>query len=143
MSFRGGAARLLRLSQKMIDAAKAEQKRVGDKFADWALKQLIRQHQTGVNIYGKRFPLPKSGGAPMLDSGDLASAYDVRPSADGTKVVYGNAMDYSDVLNRQPARVHLPKSGSLPQAWRDKIAELKADALRRFGEKVNRLWKGR
>lgn len=143
MSFRGGAARLLRLSQKMIDVAKAEQKRVGDKFAEWALRQLQKQHTSGVSIYGKRFPQPKSGGRPMLASGDMMSSYDVRSMDGGRKVFVGNAVNYSDILDAQPARVHLPKKGNLPQSWRDKIAELKADAMRRFGERVNRLWKAR
>jgi hypothetical protein len=107
------------------------QKRVGDQFAEYVRGELRRQHETGRNIYGKRFPKPKDGGAPMLDTGLLMDGYDVAVLEGGRKVRVRQHVYYSHFLNDDGAHQHLPGQ-VLPAKWQAKLEKIKAAEMKRF-----------
>jgi len=117
--------------------AKEAQLRIASTFAEYVRKELRAQHVQGRNVYGKRFPAPRSGGAPMLDSGLLMDGYDVVVVDEGRRVRVGQHVYYSKFLNGDGEHEHLPTSG-LPEKWQRKLDEIKKAELKRFLKEVKR-----
>lgn len=115
--------------------AQEAQVRVAEAFAEYIRADLRKQHETGRNIYGQRFPKPKNGGAPMLDTGLLMDGYDIQVVAKGRRVRVGNHVFYSEILNEDGKHQHL--LGQIaPKKWQEKLEKIKKAELRIFFREV-------
>lgn len=106
-------------------------RRVAEQFRAYVEQELVRQHYSGRDIYGKAYPKPKRGGKPMLDTGELAGSYVVRVSASSDKVYVDNLSSHT-VVNHDGLHVHLPDERGMPERWRRKLGSIKSAESRRL-----------
>jgi hypothetical protein len=105
-----------------------------------------KQFATGTNIYNRKWLLPKDGHRPpMIRTGRLRRGfmYRILRVTRGWELRITNKMYYSSFLQfgtyRMQPRVHLPKQGKLPIAFRRVLNEAQRVALikwRKAAEKV-------
>ena len=122
----GGAIRRL--------AAEAQQ-RVGEAFAAFIREELRAQHIRGRSIYGKRYPQPQKGNAPMLDTGLLMDGYDVTVLDGGRRIRVGQHVYYSRFLDNDGEHEHLPRQ-TLPAKWQTRLEKIKKTETQRFWREV-------
>jgi hypothetical protein len=126
-------SKLESISRNAAPEFRAYQRRVLESFAAYIREELREQHVKGRSIYGKRYPQPKRGGAPMLDTGTLMTSYEVTVSGD--TILIDNTAFYSEPLqNRDGEHVHKPTGGSasMPDRWKRKLAQIKETEGRRM-----------
>ena len=105
-------------------------RRVGELFAEYVRGELAKQHTSGVNLYGERYPRPKRGGQPMLDTGDLMYAYIVRVTDSG-RLVTDNTSPHT-IVDHDDRHTHLPDERGMPEKWKQKLAQICAAEARKL-----------
>lgn len=132
------SARKLERIAKGLPALFEEYKRgVMNEFADYVRAELEKQHLQGRNLYGRKYPKPKKGNPPMLDTGNLMSGYVV--TIIGTKLIIDNAVTYSIYLEHDGQHQHLPNDNDMPPKWAAKLAQIKAKQGRKLDRALTAL----
>lgn len=132
------SARKLERIAKGLPALFEEYKRgVMNEFADYVRAELEKQHLQGRNLYGLKYPKPKKGNPPMLDTGNLMSGYVV--TIIGTKLIIDNAVTYSVFLEHDGQHQHLPNDNDIPPKWAAKLTQIKAKQGRKLDRALTAL----
>lgn len=119
------SARKLERIAKGLPALFEEYKRgVMNEFADYVRAELEKQHLQGRNLYGRKYPKPKKGNPPMLDTGNLMSGYVV--TVIGSRLEINNTTFYSMFLNKDGEHQHLPDDKRMPVKWKEKLTAIRA-----------------
>lgn len=105
-------------------------RRVGELFAEYVRGELAKQHTSGVNLYGERYPRPKRGGQPMLDTGELMHAYVVRVTDSG-RLVIDNTSPHT-IVDHDGRHTHLPDERGIPEKWKQKLAQIRVAEARKL-----------
>lgn len=126
------------LSRQRLDALGGDlprilqdyRRRVGELFAQYVREQLMKQHTSGVNLYGERYPKPKYGGKPMLDTSELMHAYVVRVTDSG-RLVIDNTSPHT-IVDHDGRHTHLPDERGMPEKWKQKLQQIRAAEARKL-----------
>lgn len=124
-----------------------------------ALRLVKVGFERGVDPYGRSWPAPVlREGQPLLDTGRLRNAFQVRTSDRGVEIVnptkYANIQNYGGVINAKnapnlvfrgsggewfskksvtiPARRMVPEQGDLPALWRERLTAIANTVMRRL-----------
>lgn len=132
------SARKLERIARGIPALFEEYKRgVMSEFADYVRGELEKQHLQGRNLYGRKYPKPKKGNPPMLDTGNLMSGYTV--TVIGDRLEIDNTTYYSVFLNKDGEHQHLPDNERMPTAWKVKLESIRAKHKRKLNRALSAL----
>lgn len=128
------------IAHRLPELSGEMQRNVSRQFADFILQELQRQHHTGRSIYGDRYPRPKKGNQPMLDTGELSQAYEVRVIDGGRSISVTNGSEHT-IVNCDKKHPHLPDERGLPPRWTARLEQIKRAEARRFMTAVRALSK--
>ena len=113
----------------------AMKRSIAEQFAEFVRAELVKQHYSGRDLYGKSYPRPKRGGQPMLDTGELAGGYEVRVVGD--KVHVDNVSSHT-IVNHDGKHIHLPDERGMPESWRRKLEQISRAEQRRLLADIRR-----
>ena len=122
------------IAKQLPDLAQQCQLDIAREFKEFVEQELQRQHHTGRNLYGERYPKPKKGNPPMFDTGELSQGYDVQITSGGKRLIVHQESAHT-IVSSDGKHTHLPDDRGMPEKWAARLAIIQ----RKHKEKL--LWK--